>query len=257
MEDTARDIVLAVRGLLAYHRSLGATHAPLTPAIARFLGQPEPGARPPVFQEASQGPACGPTLREDASPPAPLAHCSRCDRHEGRTKVVCGVGLPGAKLFLVGPWPDQEEEAAGRPFVGENGRLLAKMLTAIGLDPTEVYLSLLVKCRPANDRKPNPDEIAACLVLLRHELDAITPRIICAMGTFTAQGLLGTQDPLLRLRGRFHTFQGLPLLVSFHPSFLINQPEMKKAAWQDLQMIQKALTDHKIWSDALSASERN
>ena len=246
MKETVQDLVRAVREILAYHRALGTTHTPLTPAIASFLWHPGQGVRPPVLRGAPQGPAGGQTAPRQDDSHSPLAQCSRCGLHEDRTKVVCGIGPPRSPLFLIGPWPDPEEEAAGRPFVGENGRLLAKMLAAIGLDPAEVYLSLLVKCRPASDRKPNPDEIAACLIPLRQELDAITPRIICAMGTFTAQGLLGTQDPLLRLRGRFHTFQGLPLLATFHPSFLINQPEMKKAAWQDLQMIQKALTDQKV-----------
>jgi DNA polymerase len=169
-----------------------------------------------------------------------LGTCQRCKLHGGRRHIVFGAGNPRAKLVLVGEAPGYEEDVQGQPFVGQAGQLLTRILGAIGLTRDDVYICNIIKCRPPVNRNPEPDEIAACIPFLRRQLGAIRPRLICALGTFAAQTLLGTDTPISRLRGHFHTYEGVHLLPTYHPAFLLRNPSKKRDVWEDMQKLQRA-----------------
>ena len=169
-----------------------------------------------------------------------LGNCQRCKLHGGRRHIVFGAGNPRAKLVLVGEAPGYEEDVQGQPFVGQAGQLLTRILGAIGLTRDDVYICNIIKCRPPVNRNPEPDEIAACIPFLRRQLGAIRPRLICALGTFAAQTLLGTDTAISRLRGHFHTYEGIHLLPTYHPAFLLRNPSKKRDVWEDMQKLQRA-----------------
>ncbi|MFQ5881268.1 MAG: uracil-DNA glycosylase [Candidatus Methylomirabilales bacterium] len=171
-----------------------------------------------------------------------LGECTRCKLHPHRTQIVFGVGNPRAELVFVGEAPGVEEDAQGEPFVGRAGQLLTRMIEAFGLQREEVYICNVIKCRPPNNRTPEADEIAPCEPFLIAQLKAIEPKLICALGSIAASALLKTKAPLSKLRGRFHDYQGIPLLVTYHPAYLLRNPNEKKTAWQDLQLLQKEYT---------------
>jgi DNA polymerase len=169
-----------------------------------------------------------------------LGKCRRCKLHSGRTNIVFGAGNPQAKLVLVGEGPGYEEDIQGMPFVGQAGQLLTRILKAIKLTREQVYICNIIKCRPPGNRNPEPDEIAACIPFLRRQIRAIRPRLICALGTFAAQTLLQTNTPISRLRGRFHTYEDIAMLPTYHPAFLLRNPDKKRDVWQDMQKLQEA-----------------
>lgn len=168
-----------------------------------------------------------------------LGACRRCKLHKGRKHIVFGDGNPRAKLVLVGEGPGYEEDLQGLPFVGKAGQLLTKMLKAINLLREEVYICNIIKCRPPKNRNPEPDEIAACIPFLRRQIRCIRPNLICALGAFAAQTLLGTDTPISQLRGRFRTYEDIPLLATYHPAYLLRNESKKREAWEDLQKLQE------------------
>ena len=159
------------------------------------------------------------------------------------TALVFGEGNPEADLVFVGEAPGADEDAQGRPFVGRAGQLLTKIIVAMGLKREEVYICNILKCRPPGNRNPQPEEIAACEPFLIRQLEAIRPRVICALGTFAAHTLLKSEAPISVLRGRFHSYQGIPLMPTYHPAYLLRNPGAKKQVWEDVQMIMKTLGD--------------
>jgi DNA polymerase len=169
-----------------------------------------------------------------------LGACRRCKLHTGRKNIVFGFGNPKAKLVFVGEGPGYEEDMQGQPFVGKAGQLLTRILRAIDLTREDVYICNIIKCRPPGNRNPDPDEIAACIPFLRRQLKTIAPRFICALGTFAAQTLLGTNTPISRLRGRFYAYEGIDLLPTYHPAYLLRNPSKKADVWQDMQRLQEA-----------------
>jgi DNA polymerase len=173
-------------------------------------------------------------IRED------LGVCRRCKLHKGRKHIVFGYGNPQAKLVFVGEGPGYEEDMQGQPFVGQAGQLLIRILRAIDLTREDVYICNIIKCRPPGNRNPEPDEIAACIPFLRRQLRAIRPKFICALGTFAAQTLLETNTPISRLRGHFYACEGIDLLPTYHPAFLLRNPSKKADVWQDMQKLQEA-----------------
>ncbi len=243
-------VLQETRRLLAFHRALGIDAYPATAALRSFLAAPLPG-------RAAAPPAARPGLRSPAEPPseppptltatdttldairADLGDCRRCGLAAGRGNIVFGSGAAGADLLIVGEWPDQDEDRSGLPFQGEAGNLLDRMLAAIGLGRDRVYLTNIVKCRPEADNAPQPQEIKACQPFLSRQIAVVAPKVICAMGPLASQALLHSREPLSRLRGRFHSFHGIDLMPTFHPAFLIANPELKRATWHDLQLIQK------------------
>jgi len=172
-----------------------------------------------------------------------LGDCTRCKLHAlGRRQIVFGVGNPKAALMFVGEAPGRDEDIQGIPFVGRAGQLLTKMIEAIGLRREDVYIANVIKCRPPENRNPEPDEVAACEPFLFRQVGAIGPVVIVALGTFAAQALLKTQESISRLRGRVYKYGGAQLIPTFHPAFLLRSPDRKRDAWEDLKKAQALLT---------------
>lgn len=167
--------------------------------------------------------------------------CTECQLHRGRTHVVFGVGNPHAELMFVGEAPGRDEDLQGEPFVGRAGQLLTRIIEAIGMKRQEVYIANVIKCRPPNNRNPETDEISRCEPYLIRQIALVKPRLIVALGTFAAQTLLKTKLPISQLRGRFHTYQGVRVMPTFHPAFLLRNPERKRAVWEDMQAVQREL----------------
>jgi uracil-DNA glycosylase len=167
-----------------------------------------------------------------------LGDCRRCKLHERRTNIVFGVGNPQARLIFVGEGPGEDEDLQGEPFVGRAGQLLTKMIEAMGLKREDVYICNVVKCRPPENRQPQPDEISTCRPFLEKQIDRIKPEIIVALGTHAAQTLLNTTEKISALRGRFHRYRNNILLMpTFHPSYLLRSPEKKKEVWEDMKTV--------------------
>jgi DNA polymerase len=162
--------------------------------------------------------------------------CSRCKLQRlGRKQIVFGVGNPDADLMFVGEAPGADEDAQGIPFVGRAGQLLTKMIAAMGFDRDQVYIANVIKCRPPQNRPPEPDEIASCEPFLFRQIDAIAPKVIVALGSFAAKTLLATDQSISRLRGKVYDFRGVKLVPTFHPSYLLRSPDRKREAWEDLK----------------------
>lgn len=168
-----------------------------------------------------------------------LGECARCKLHTGRKTIVFGVGDPQAWLVFVGEAPGADEDQQGEPFVGKAGQLLTRIIEAMKLTREQVYICNIVKCRPPANRNPEPDEIAACEPFLIAQLQAIQPKLICALGTFAAQTLLRTKEPISKLRGRFHDYHGILILPTFHPAYLLRNPHEKKTVWEDMKLLQR------------------
>lgn len=174
---------------------------------------------------------------------AEAAACTSCGLHAGRGSVVFGEGNPTAQVVVVGEAPGQEEDRTGRPFVGRAGQLLDTLLMSAGLPRGDVYICNTLKCRPPQNRNPQPDELAACGRFLRGQLDAISPRVMLAVGKFAAQALLETEQSIGRLRNVVHSYGGTPLIVTYHPAYLLRTPQMTRIAWQDFQMLRRVLDE--------------
>lgn len=168
-----------------------------------------------------------------------LGECTRCKLHPHRKNIVFGTGNPEAKLVFIGEGPGGDEDIQGKPFVGRAGQLLTKIINSINLTREEVYIANIIKCRPPQNRNPEPDEIKACEPFLIQQLDVIQPKIICALGTFAAQTLLETDERISRLRGRFISYRGSKLIATFHPAYLLRNPQKKRDVWEDMKMIRK------------------
>ena len=172
---------------------------------------------------------------------ADLADCRRCPLCSGRKNIVFGVGNPNARIVFVGEAPGREEDEKGEPFVGEAGRLLDRILYAMGMSRDQVYICNVEKCRPPSNRDPHPDEIEACEPFLIRQLAAIRPRVIVALGKFAAQTLLRDQTPISRLRGAWKDYQGIPLMPTYHPAYLLRNPAGKREVWEDMKLVMQRL----------------
>ncbi len=170
-----------------------------------------------------------------------LGDCTRCRLCEGRKNIVFGVGNPNADLVIVGEAPGRDEDIQGEPFVGRAGQLLTRMLAAIGLRREDVYICNVIKCRPPENRNPLPDEVASCEPFLVRQIRSLRPKVILAMGKFAAQTLLNTEERISGLRGRFREYQGVPVMPTFHPAYLLRNPAMKREVWKDMQLVMDRL----------------
>jgi uracil-DNA glycosylase len=169
-------------------------------------------------------------IRED------IGECTRCKLHTlGRRQIVFGTGSTTAEIMFVGEAPGADEDEQGVPFVGRAGQLLTKMIEAMGLRRDEVYIANVLKCRPPGNRNPEPDEIQTCEPFLFRQIASIQPKVVIALGAFSARTLLDTQEPISKLRGRVFDFRGAQLIPTFHPSFLLRSPGNKREAWEDLK----------------------
>ncbi|MDQ3265573.1 MAG: uracil-DNA glycosylase [Myxococcota bacterium] len=222
----------------------GATAVPGLPSPGRPAPRPPPtplaGDRAAV-PAASAAPSAelaalgeNPTLDEIRRV---MGDCRRCRLCEGRKTIVYGSGNPRARLVFVGEGPGADEDQQGQPFVGEAGKLLTKMIEAMGFTRDQVYICNVVKCRPPNNRNPESDEVAACEPFLQAQLKAIRPEVIVALGKFAAQTLLRDDTAISRMRGHWREYQGIPLMPTFHPAYLLRSPNEKKTVWADLQQV--------------------
>jgi DNA polymerase len=172
------------------------------------------------------------------------AACTRCGLHATRSTVVFGEGSAAADVVVVGEAPGQEEDRTGRPFVGRAGRLLDLMLASAGFPRDEVYICNVLKCRPPDNRNPLPDEVSPCTTNFLHgQLEAIAPKVLLAVGKFAAQALVGSGENIGQLRGRVHDYRGTPLVVTYHPAYLLRSPQMTRVAWQDFQLVRRVLDE--------------
>lgn len=171
-----------------------------------------------------------------------LGDCRRCPLHSGRTNIVFGDGDPFARLMFVGEGPGEDEDAQGVPFVGKAGQLLTDIIEkGMKLSRSEVYIANVVKSRPPRNRDPEPDEIAACLPFLIKQIEAIQPKVIVTLGRVAAHALLGTTVPISKLRGHWQEFRGIPVMPTFHPSYLLRTPSAKREVWADIQQVMEKL----------------
>ena len=168
---------------------------------------------------------------------AEMGECTRCKLHKGRHNIVFGVGNPRARLMFVGEAPGEDEDLQGFPFVGKAGQLLTRMIEAMGLQRDDVYICNTVKCRPPNNRNPEPDELESCEPFLKGQLAAVKPEVIVTLGKFAAQALLRDQTPISRMRGHFREYQGIPVMPTFHPAYLLRSPNEKGKVWDDLKQV--------------------
>jgi DNA polymerase len=170
-----------------------------------------------------------------------IGECTRCKLHKGRTNLVFGVGNPSARLMFVGEAPGEDEDKKGEPFVGKAGQLLTKMIEAMGLRREDVYICNTVKCRPPNNRNPEPDELSSCEPFLKGQLAAVKPEAIVTLGKFAAQALLRDETPISRMRGNWREYEGIPVMPTFHPAYLLRSPQEKGKVWDDLQQVMRKL----------------
>lgn len=170
-----------------------------------------------------------------------LGDCRRCKLHQKRKNIVFGTGNEKAGLVFVGEGPGEDEDIEGLPFVGRAGQLLTKIIEAMGMKRSDVYIANIIKCRPPNNRNPEPDEIESCFPFLKRQLEAISPLLIVALGTFAAQTLLGSRERISQMRGRFHSYNGIKVMPTFHPSYLLRNPDEKRVVWEDMKMVMEEL----------------
>ena len=217
----ALEVVRAVRRRLRIERDFGRQGWPKhqRPAIATALHKAERMAV--VAQEA--------------------AACQRCPLYRTRTHVVVGEGSLEAPLVFVGEAPGHDEDVQGRPFVGRAGQLLTKMIEAMGLAREQVYIANILKDRPPGNRTPLPEEVASCLPFVQTQLAIIQPRVICALGAVAARALLSTEASLGSLRGRFHQYRDIPVMPTYHPAYLLRNPDAKRVVWEDLKQVRDLL----------------
>ena len=212
-----------IRGELEFFRDLGVTDL--------FLEQ-----------KASAVPALVPgSLPDLPSLQKFLAGCPRCKLSAGRKTIVFGQGNPKAALMFVGEAPGRDEDEQGLAFVGRAGQLLTKIIEAMGMKREDVYICNVIKCRPPNNRNPEPDEVASCRPFLDEQIRLISPKVIVTLGTFAAQALLETDESIGRMRGRWRTARGVRVMPTFHPAFLLRSPERKKDVWEDMKLVRDHL----------------
>jgi len=227
---------------LKFYSELGVSHLKLPQnngKIRVLAPQPATPAEIPAPETAVSPVQSGSleAIRED------IGDCRRCKLAGGRTHIVFGSGNPKAGLMFVGEAPGQDEDEQGFPFVGKAGQLLTKIIEAIELKREDVYIANILKCRPPHNRPPEPDEIAACRGFVERQIQQIRPLIIVGLGKFAAQTLLGTETPISRLRGKFFDYHGIPLIPTYHPSYLLRNPSAKREVWEDMKTVRARLKE--------------
>jgi uracil-DNA glycosylase family 4 len=230
MDQQIHEMIADLKLYLQYLRDMGIV------ALPSFKNKPEE-----PYPNSSPGPATATTLEEIRKE---LGDCRRCKLHRTRRTLVFGEGNGKAKLMLIGEGPGYDEDTQGRPFVGKAGQLLTKILQAIHLRREEVYITNIIKCRPPQNRNPELDEIQSCHPFLLRQIEAIQPKIICALGTFAAQTLLKTDAKITTLRGRFHHLGGIKIIPTYHPAYLLRNPGRKREVWEDMKQISEWMDEN-------------
>lgn len=227
----------ALSDLLLYLKEIGYEDLYLSPRRAVAAPAETPVAAAPPDGEAAA------RLAELSALAAAVSTCRRCRLAEGRQTVVFSSGTPAADLMLVGEGPGAEEDRAGLPFVGPAGELLNKILQAIDLRREDVYVANVVKCRPPGNRDPQPDEVAACRGYLDQQIALVRPKLLVALGKVAASALLGNDGPIGQMRGQWHSVQGIPTMVTYHPAALLRNPALKRPTWEDMQLVRDRLRE--------------
>ena len=176
---------------------------------------------------------------------AEVKSCTKCRLHEERTQGVFARGRADAELVFIGEGPGADEDRLGFPFVGRAGKLLDKMIIAIGLNPDDVYITNIVKSRPPGNREPRPDEVKACWPYLERQIELVRPKIICTLGKPASNAVLNTDKPMNELRGRWFSYEGIPVLPTYHPAYLLRSPSQKRRGWEDFKKLVLALHGEK------------
>ncbi len=247
-----QEIFLETKRLISAYEEMGFEPPMLPKGALDFIERPSMGnSAAPFEREKGHGEAI-PKISEleSAEPPFDsledlrihVGDCRRCGLHKGRTHLVFGEGNPRARLVFVGEGPGFDEDQAGRPFVGKSGQLLTRIIeNGMGLTRESVYICNVVKCRPPGNRDPNPDEISTCLPFLKAQLGIIGPEVICALGRVACQALLGAGFSITRDRGHWRIYEGIPLMATFHPAYLLRNPAAKRPVWDDVKRIMAKL----------------
>ena len=252
--DELRGLSRRLKERLAFNAAGGIDALPRGAVAAKPKNQARPTAQAAPATTQAPAPAQAPSPPPTAPVPSvragatglklireDLGDCRRCGLAPTRKNIVFGTGNPEAPLVFVGEAPGENEDNSGEPFVGKAGDLLTKMIAAMGYTRDEIYICNVVKCRPPGNRNPLPDEIAACEPFLIRQLGAIAPRVIVAHGKFAAQTLLRSDTTISALRGKFQPYQGIPLMPTFHPAYLLRNPSSKREVWEDLQKVMAEL----------------
>jgi uracil-DNA glycosylase family 4 len=236
------DIVSQVKTRLEYQRALGMSFVEMPSSERAARGLSVPVIENGVKTAPRMRPSLTPSSSALASVREELGDCVRCKLHKGRKNIVFGEGNPHAALVFVGEGPGQEEDMQGRPFVGAAGQLLTDIIVkGMKFDREDVYICNIVKCRPPGNRNPEQDEILACEPFLIKQLQAIKPKIIIGLGNVAVKTLLKTKEGITSLRGTWKTYQGIPLMPTFHPAYLLRTPSDKKLVWDDIKKVLSAL----------------
>ncbi|UCB53832.1 MAG: uracil-DNA glycosylase [Thiotrichales bacterium] len=204
--------------------------------------EPQPGDASAVVETGTAGSGNDETVWQQLQ--QAVSDCTLCELHTSRTQTVFGVGSPVADLLIIGEAPGRDEDLQGEPFVGRAGQLLNAMLAAIGFQREQVYIANILKCRPPNNRDPKPEEAAACNSWLQQQIELLQPGVILALGRIAAHNLLNTDRSLGALRSRQHSYAGIPLVVTYHPAYLLRKPVDKRKSWQDLKRVKMLLKNH-------------
>ena len=228
----------AVAELLTYLADLGYEELLLTSTPA--ASQPTAGAGGEGGTEPGGGSEAAAVLLEQATA---ASTCTRCRLAEGRRTVVFGMGSPAADLMFIGEGPGAQEDRQGLPFVGPAGELLTRIIQAIEMRREEVYIANIVKCRPPGNRDPQPDEVAACRGWLHDQIETVRPRVIVMLGRVAAQTLLGSDETLGRMRGRWHRVRGIDARATYHPAALLRNTSFKRPTWEDMQVVRDRLRE--------------
>lgn len=247
MDQNGKEIICDLKSYLEYLKGLGITELPLSERKNEKIYRPEISTGTETIHESPLSYLKGISSQSEVQRleeiRSELGNCQRCKLHRTRRTIVFGEGNEKARLMLIGEGPGNDEDVQGRPFVGKAGQLLTKILQAIEIEREEVYIANIIKCRPPQNRNPEPDEIENCYPFLLKQIEAIRPRIICALGTFSAQTLLKTDVKITALRGKVYDFSGIQLFPTYHPAYLLRNPEKKREVWEDMKQIAKALAD--------------
>jgi uracil-DNA glycosylase len=252
------EVLELVRAHLEYQSSTGLDAVPYRPrpATAGRATTPDERPSPPPSPPAQPAPAAkvaaaaadlfaAPGVRRAATLDElreELGDCQRCKLCKGRTHIVFGVGNPQAALMFVGEGPGRDEDLQAEPFVGRAGQLLTEIITkGMKMRREDVYIANVIKCRPPENRNPEPDEIAACQPFLLRQIEIVKPKVLMALGTFAAQTLLGLRTPISRLRGHWYDYHGIKLMPTLHPAYLLRNPNDKRLVWEDVKMVLREL----------------
>ena len=226
------------KNLLEYAKTLGMTEIPASKAAFKATRAPKPPDQKTCAPEDEQKLSDAKTL-EDVS--CAMGDCQRCKLGATRTKLVFGVGNPKAEIMFIGEAPGRDEDEQGEPFVGRAGQLLTKIIQAMGFERKDVYIGNICKCRPPENRPPEPDEVSACIPFLIRQVELVKPKMIVCLGSTAVQNLLQTEAKISGMRGKIQNWRGVPVMPTYHPAFLLRNPAMKKPVWEDMQAVLKHL----------------